>query len=204
MNTSLDKVRPTQRKADISAALLWAVLGSLQVSFFLARPSVLQAGFVVFAVTIPLLFIIRRPAPASGPRYLFWLAMVGTFLPMGTLRPVGSGWPLIGEFVQATGLVVTVLALWTLNRSFGLAPANRGLVTRGVYGLVRHPLYAGEILTLAGYCLGYGSLLNWFILAATVAVQVARAFAEEKLLLEDRGYEGYRQRVRWRLVPRIW
>jgi protein-S-isoprenylcysteine O-methyltransferase Ste14 len=130
--------------------------------------------------------------------------MVGTFLPMGTLRPFGSGWPLIGEVVQATGLVITVLALWTLNRSFGSAPANRGLVTRGVYGLVRHPRYAAEILAIAGYCLGYGSSLNWLILTATVVVQVARALAEEKLLSEDREYEAYRQRVRWRLVPRLW
>src|SRR5260370_32802509 len=180
-----EAARPSQRKVDILAALLWAGLAIIQVSVLLVKPSLLQLGLAVFALTFPLLFIIRRPARAQGPRYAFWLAAFGTFLPIGTLRPDGVGWQVPGEVVQIMGLGIILVAVWTLNRSFGLAPAHRGLVTRGVYRLVRHPLYAGELLALAGYCIGYASVWNWLILAATAAIQVARIFAEEKLLAED-------------------
>jgi protein-S-isoprenylcysteine O-methyltransferase Ste14 len=196
--------RPSQRKADILAAILWAGLASIQVSVLLAKPSLLQFGLALSALTLPLLFIIRRPARAQGPRHTFWLAVFGTFLPIGTLRPGGVGWQVPGEVVQIIGFGIILVAVWTLNRSFGLAPAHRGLVTRGVYRLVRHPLYAGELLALAGYCLGYASVWNWLVLAATAAIQVARMFAEEKLLAEDGAYRDYRARVRWRLLPGIW
>src|SRR5260370_25717649 len=136
-----EAARPSQRKVDILAALLWAGLAIIQVSVLLVKPSLLQLGLAVFALTFPLLFIIRRPARAQGPRYTFWLAVFGTFLPVGTLRPADVGWLLPGEVVQLFGLVLVLSALWTLNRSFGLAPAHRGLVTRGLYGVVRHPLY---------------------------------------------------------------
>lgn len=196
--------RPSQRKADILAAFLFAGLAAIRISLLLAKPSLLQVGFTLFALTMPLLFIIRRPARAQGPRHTFWLAAFGTFFPIGTLRPTGPGWQLPGEAVQIIGFGIILVAVWTLNRSFGLAPAHRGLVTRGVYGLVRHPLYAGELLALAGYCIGYASILNWFVWAVVAVVQVARIFAEEKLLSEDHEYQAYQQRVRWRLVPGLW
>ncbi len=120
------------------------------------------------------------------------------------LRPAPAGWALPGEVVQFIGLGTILVAIWRLNRSFGIAPAHRGLVTGGVYGLVRHPLYASELLSLAGYCIGYASVLNWLVFVATALAQVARIFAEERLLSEDGEYRTYQQRVRWRLLPGLW
>jgi protein-S-isoprenylcysteine O-methyltransferase Ste14 len=196
--------RPSQRKADILAALIWAGLASIRLASLLARPSLLQAGLAAFAVALALLYIIRRPARAQGPSYTFWLAAFGTFVPTSLMRPTGPGWPGLGDAVELAGLGLVFAALWTLNRSFGLAPAHRGLVMRGAYAVVRHPLYAGEIVGLAGYCLGYGSLLNVTAWIVVVVVQVARIAAEEKLLTQDREYQAYQQRVRWRLVPGLW
>jgi protein-S-isoprenylcysteine O-methyltransferase Ste14 len=196
--------RPSQRKVDLLAALLWAGLAAIRISLLLAKPSLLQVGLAVFALAFPLLFITRRPARAHGPRYAFWLAVFATLLPIGTLRPSGTGWLEIGEVTQLAGLGLALAALWTLNRSFGLAPAHRGLVTRGPYGLVRHPLYVGELLAIGGYCIGYASLLNWAIWIAVALLQVARIFAEEKLLAEDGAYRDYQARVRWRLLPGLW
>ncbi len=204
LSTPGEAARPSQRKIDILAAFLWAGLATIRVSLLLAKPSLLQAGLAVFALSLPLLFIIRRPARAQGPRSTFWLAVLGTFLPVGTLRPTGPGWQWAGEVVQLVGLVLILSALWTLNRSFGLAPAHRGLVTRGLYGVVRHPLYAAELLAMGGYCIGYASILNWVFWMVAAMLQVARIFAEEKLLSGDQEYRAYQQRVRWRLVPGLW
>jgi len=196
--------RPSQRKGDILAAFLWAGLAALRLALLLSTPSVLQGGLALFALTFPLLFIVRRPARAQGPQSTFWLAMFATFVPISLLRPNGPGWAGLGEAVQVVGLGLAVVALWTLNRSFGVAPAHRGLVTRGVYKLVRHPVYTGELLSIAGYCIGYASTLNWVIWVLLAVLQVARIFAEEKLLSDDVEYQAYQQRVRWRLVPGLW
>jgi len=204
MTDALVAGRPSQRRADILAAFLWAGLATIRVSLLLARPSLLQVGLAAFALTYPLLFVMRRPARAHGPRYTFWLAVFGTFLSVGALRPSAMGWPLPGEIIQILGLGLILVAVWTLNRSFGLAPAHRGLVTGGMYGLVRHPLYAGELLALTGYCIGYASVWNWVVLIVTAAAQIGRIFAEENLLSDDHEYRAYQQRVRWRLIPGLW
>ncbi len=196
--------RPSRRKIDVLAAFLWAGLATIRLSLLLAKPSLLEAGLVLYALSLPILFIIRRPARAQGPPRTFWLAVFGTFVPTGILTPTGPGWLAPGEAVQFIGLFLILASLWTLNRSFGLAPAHRGLVKRGLYSVVRHPLYGGELLGVAGYCIGYASSLNWMAWVVAAAVQVARILAEEKLLSADPEYQAYQQRVRWRLVPGLW
>jgi protein-S-isoprenylcysteine O-methyltransferase Ste14 len=192
------------RKGDVLAALAWALLAGLRLASFLTTPSLLQAGQFVFGLTIPLLLVLRRPAVKEGERWSFWLAVGVTVLPILTLRPAEAGLPRLGEAVQIAGLLIIIPAILTLNRSFGLAPAHRGLVMRGLYGVVRHPLYAGEILALVGYCLGYASLWNWSFALVFLGGLIARILAEERLLSADSEYRAYQQRVRWRLVPGVW
>jgi len=97
-----------------------------------------------------------------------------------------------------------IVAATSLSRSFGIAPAHRGLVTRGSYAVVRHPLYAAEILVIGGYCAGYPSPRNLLVAGATVVAQLLRIRIEERLLSRDAAYAAYRGRVRWRLVPGVW
>lgn len=199
-----DHVRPSQRKGDILAALFWALLASVRLGVVLREPSLLEFGQLLFTLTVPLLFILRRPARAKGPWYTFWLALIGTFFAVAVLRRAEAGWRLPGEVIQIVGLAIILVSIWTLNRSFGMAPAHRGLVMHGPYSVVRHPLYAGEILAMAGYCVGYSSILNWVGLAVTIVAQVMRLLLEEQLLSQDEEYRAYQQRVRWRLLPGVW
>ena len=45
------------------------------------------------------------------------------------------------------GLAIVIAGKMTLGRSFGLMPANRGIVSSGVYRIVRHPIYLGYLIT---------------------------------------------------------
>ena len=93
-------------------------------------------------------------------------------------------------------------SLLALGRAIGVAPADRGLRIGGPYRIIRHPLYAGELLCGLGYVIGHGSLHNIGLWLAILAGQLLRIRWEERLLIEQHpdGYAAYRCRVRWRLL----
>ncbi len=79
------------------------------------------------------------------------------------------------------------------------------VVSTGVYGFVRHPMYLGAILLFIGTPMllssKYGLILG-IIGSFTV---IARIFGEEKMLVEELpGYEDYEKKVKYRLVPFVW
>jgi protein-S-isoprenylcysteine O-methyltransferase Ste14 len=197
-------MRIWQRKGDIVAALIWTVLSSFRIAVFLAEPSLLQAGQVAFTLVVVAFFVLRRPPKIQGTQAWFWLAAIATLGPTLALRTAETGWPQVGLVVQQIGLILVVVAILTLKRSFGMAPAHRGLVMHGVYRVVRHPLYLAEFVAQIGFCIGYSSLWNWTAFTVCAVLQVARLMAEERLLSSDTDYVAYRQRVRWRLVPGVW
>ncbi len=79
------------------------------------------------------------------------------------------------------------------------------VVSTGVYGFVRHPMYLGAVLMFVGGPLLLGSIAALVAGAALVAVLAARIVAEEELLVRDLpGYDDYRRRIRYRLIPFVW
>lgn len=79
------------------------------------------------------------------------------------------------------------------------------LVDTGLYGVVRHPLYMGMVPYVAGISLWLQSYAGLIALIAPLALLIARALVEEKVLQETLpGYSDYMERVRYRLVPFIW
>ncbi len=103
--------------------------------------------------------------------------------------------------LSVIGLAVVITGKMTLGRSFGLIPANRGIVSTGLYRLVRHPIYLGYLLTHFAFLAANPSLWNIGILLAADAALLARAVCEEKTLAADPMYQAYRESVRWRVCP---
>lgn len=78
-------------------------------------------------------------------------------------------------------------------------------MSTGVYGIVRHPMYLGALLMFVGAPLLTGAASALVVALLLVVVLVVRIRGEEKLLAEKLpGYDEYRRRVRYRLVPGIW
>ena len=79
------------------------------------------------------------------------------------------------------------------------------LVDTGLYGLVRHPMYAATLLLFLSMPLILGSILSLLVMLIYPVLIARRIENEEQVLLRDLpGYEAYRNKVRWRLVPYIW
>ena len=79
------------------------------------------------------------------------------------------------------------------------------VITTGVYGFVRHPLYLGCALMMFGAPLLLGSVYGLIISAIGTIVLRFRIIGEEKMLAEElEGYEAYEKKVKYRLIPFVW
>nr|WP_301182164.1 isoprenylcysteine carboxylmethyltransferase family protein [Mycobacterium heckeshornense] len=82
---------------------------------------------------------------------------------------------------------------------------DQQLVTTGLYGLVRHPMYVGNIILMVGTPLALGSYWGLVFVAPGLVALVVRIRDEEQLLAQRlAGYRDYLQHVRYRLVPYVW
>jgi protein-S-isoprenylcysteine O-methyltransferase Ste14 len=155
-------------------------------------------------VVVFLLF--RRRTDQISLRWQDWLlALSATVSPM--LVEPGVGQALVPVTLGATllimGTVVQVHAKLTLGRSFGCVPAHRGLKLAGPYRFVRHPMYAGYLLSHVAFLLMNPTLWNVAAYAMCYALQIPRLVAEERLLANDREYREYQAAVKYRLIPGI-
>src|SRR5262249_7595172 len=105
--------------------------------------------------------------------------------------------------VSAVGLLLVIGGKMTLGRSFGIAPANRGIVARGPYLIVRHPIYTGYLITHVAFLVAQPTLLNLVIVAVSDSALIVRSLIEERVLSMDQEYQTYCQRVAWHLVPGV-
>lgn len=158
---------------------------------------------LVSELLVVIFTVIRRPAVivdrALGTRIVAGVSMIGVYF----IRPVGT--PLLPDLGTATlsaaGLLVIITAKLTLGRSFGLMPANRGVVSRGIYRVVRHPIYAGYLVTHGAFLAAHPTLWNVALLVTSDLALMVRAVYEERTLARDETYADYMGEVRWRVLP---
>jgi protein-S-isoprenylcysteine O-methyltransferase Ste14 len=184
-----------------------ALFAQASLQFYLRTHSLIGGAFLVEQTWFVIAFLVRRPAAAVSRNPGSWLlAFGGTFA--GVLfRPAGAHphWGVVaGLGLQLAGLAVCIVSLLALGRSFGFVAADRGLVTRGPYAGVRHPVYASYLLIQSGYLLQSISLRNVLVMVLASGCNVGRALMEERLLARSPAYAAYRRRVRWRLVSGLW
>jgi protein-S-isoprenylcysteine O-methyltransferase Ste14 len=123
------------------------------------------------------------------------------------LFDTGRTTPLIPEFFGVlfyiVGAACQFSAKATLGRSFGILPAFRAFVGSGPYRYIRHPMYLGYLIGQTGFVRVNFSLLNLCVLLGIFLALGLRIGREEAVLSNSPEYVEYRERVPWRLVPRI-
>jgi protein-S-isoprenylcysteine O-methyltransferase Ste14 len=114
---------------------------------------------------------------------------------------------LVGDVLVIVGLGVTSLVV--IQNSFAASTVRvetgQELVSTGLYGLVRHPMYTGNVITIVGFPLALGSYWGLLPVIPGLIVLVLRIRDEERLLADELdGYLEYAQKARYRLVPLMW
>ena len=105
--------------------------------------------------------------------------------------------------VSAIALLLILSGKLTLGRSFGLVPANRGVVVQGPYTAVRHPIYSGYLVAHIAFLAAHPGTWNIVVLAIADGALIFRALLEERVLSSDAHYRAYCRRVAWHLVPGV-
>ena len=156
---------------------------------------------------VVVLTIVRRRAIAvdrsAAAAIMTTVSLVGPVLMRATSVPAPMMSDQLTALVSAIGLLVVVTGKMSLGRSFGVVPANRGVVVRGPYMLVRHPIYTGYLITHAAFLLAHPAPWNLSILLVADTALIVRALMEERVLSADASYRQYCQRVGWHLVPGV-
>jgi len=191
-------------------ARIWLLLGAQHGETLHDRALLLQEGVtLVFLALVVVLFIVRRRRIQGQHASLVpgVVAIAGTFLlSAAAYLPIESTTStttlLAASAVVVVGTLFTIWSLATLGRCFGMFPEVRGLVTRGPYRLVRHPVYLGELASAVGLFLARPHPLVLACLGLFVVLQYWRTVYEERAMAAayPGEYPAYARKVP-RLVP---
>jgi protein-S-isoprenylcysteine O-methyltransferase Ste14 len=114
---------------------------------------------------------------------------------------------LVGDAMIAVGFLIVFLTFRENTFTAATIEIAEGqrVIDSGPYAVVRHPMYAGSLIMIAGIPLGLGSWWGLIPAALLVPALVWRLVREEGFLAANlAGYSDYRRRVRYRLAPVIW
>ena len=188
-----------QRMTDILALAFWLFLAGLRLGQAWVQRNPLALLLAVQAGLVACALAVRRSDVAQVPRLQKLVAWGSALLPFALQVEQQPGAFQVGMAVA--GLALAVWGLGSLGRAFGVAPADRGLVLHGPYRLLRHPIYAGELLAVLAVLLGTETPWNALVVGLLLGAVLLRIRWEERALC---GYSGYAQRTRWRLLPGVW
>lgn len=107
--------------------------------------------------------------------------------------------------VASYGIFLTVMKQNSYAASTVLVEKDQPVISIGLYGFIRHPMYASALLTAICTPLAFGS--SWGLLALILLLPVLawRLIDEERVLMCDLpGYDAYCRRTPYRLIPPIW
>ncbi len=192
-----------------------------QAWVFIAVYAISTAVLTVYLlVTNPAVLQRRMHAgPTAETRTVQKFAASGLFLSFAGVMVVSAldhrfGWSQVPTAVSLAGLVLVVLGLGigslvVIQNSYAAAnitvEADQKVVSTGLYGLVRHPMYFGSLIMLVGFPLALGSYWGLVALIPIVIVLAVRILDEEKALNQELvGYSEYMHKVHHRLVPFVW
>jgi protein-S-isoprenylcysteine O-methyltransferase Ste14 len=202
----MSRSRLSEFTARATVGTLFALLSVNLLAEFLQTGHITGLLLLVSEALVVILTLVRRPAQLVD-RSLVAAVMTTVSVaapPMLRASEASSLAPdILTALVSAVGVILVIVGKLTLGRSFGLVPANRGVVARGPYNIVRHPIYAGYLITHVAFLFAHPGPWNVAIVLIGDTALIMRALMEERVLATDVAYQAYCRRVGWHLVPGV-
>jgi protein-S-isoprenylcysteine O-methyltransferase Ste14 len=126
----------------------------------------------------------------------------------GPIYSIGSTANIIGAILFSIGLLIRLIAAYTLGMnysSFLVIRKNHKLIKRGLYKYVRHPVYTGVFIGAFAIPVYTSSIPGFLMFLLSIPLFMYRMEIEERMLIEEFGdeYRDYMENT-WRLVPFIY
>jgi len=168
--------------------------------------NVVEIAFAAHNVVMLTFILIRRRHQAMDINVFHQLvALAAFFSGIAFVKAPTESLPLTttAQIIMAAALVLSIVTLLNLGRSFGILIAVRQVKTGGLYSVIRHPMYFTDILWRVGYLAGNLCWPNAAIFIASSGCYVYRAMLEEQFLSQYPDYQEYKKKVRYRFVPGV-
>ena len=193
-----------EKIGSIVGAVVFVFFATAMIMDFVARQRVSSLLAFVLAFFIGTVFLVRDTPKQTNLRWRDWIAgLCGSYLGF-LFRPAPEiNDILVLQILQGVGACIAIVGVLSLNKSFGMVAANRGVKTGGIYRYIRHPIYAGYIIQCFAFWAQNITIRNTIILFLWMMFEVARIFIEEQHLSQDPAYADYMQKTRWRLLPYV-
>ncbi|MBR2381770.1 MAG: isoprenylcysteine carboxylmethyltransferase family protein [Clostridia bacterium] len=187
----------------------WLLMGILFIPMFIAG--------IVMMIFNPSLLASRLDAKEkekeqsvvvklSGLMFIFGFVLAGLDFRFGTLKlPFAVNIAAAVVFLLAYVLYAEVLRENTyLSRSIKVVDGQK-VISTGLYGIVRHPMYFATLLLFMSIPFVLGSLISFIVFLAYPVIISKRIKNEEEVLTRElEGYEEYKKKVKYRMLPFIW
>src|SRR5216684_7951511 len=172
---------------------MWFMLLALAVAIKIGAsltdpwPSLVSSFcLATFYVLLALLIMTRSPAKAQADGLLPRIAaFVGTYMPW-TITFFGKTDQALPNLASTAcvliGMIMMLVTIRHLGRSFSLVPQARSVVQTGPYRWIKHPLYLFEEIVVLGVVLQYLTPVTVLVLIVHIGIQVCRILYEEDLL----------------------
>jgi len=171
------------------------------------RLDFVECSFLAQNIVLTTVVLIRKPQKSMDKnifnQIIATVAFFSGALFMG--QPVTSA----GILLKASTVITIaanffgILTLLNLGRSFGILIAVRRIKTKGLYGIIRHPMYGTDILLRIGYITSHLTAFSIVAFILTTACYIYRAILEEKFLSQQPEYQEYMKKVKYRFIPYI-
>lgn len=203
----LDDASPKSLDVLLAASVAW---WGVETVCRMAVSGITLAGICVALLhaVVSMAFLVRYPLRESNVRRDYLAALPSLVSGSIAFHAAGSPvhWPAASHAVFCLGAVLASTAVLQLGRSFAVLPHGRPLVSRGVYRVVRHPMYVGEFLMVAACCTAQLTGYSMAVLTLVLPAIVWRIVIEESKLqrFDAHGFSKYTTVARWRLCPLVW
>ncbi len=193
--------------AAATGSMAWGMLEHAWADDTVGAWAIVAHGFVKLAVICAFTYFVavrgesKRTSRSPVAVLACVVALVAIVFVPSPDRAAAASTVLAGDLVAVAFGIWLLASVLSLGRCFGILPEARGLVTRGPYGLVRHPVYLGEIGVCAGLVIASPTFVGTIATVVVVAAQFARMRFEEQALIDAfPSYRDYAARTP-RLVP---
>jgi len=147
------------------------------------------SGLIFFALLVvrdlaaSWFLISRKPSKEKNDsrlsEVLAYVSSACPFIYLNSMQPLPQA-GLVSSILAIIGFAISTLALFDLGGSFGVSPANRGVVRTGLYRYVRHPMYSGYAISELGFV--FLNPVNLIIYCISICFYLLRAKLESKIL----------------------